>query len=519
MKMTGTPSTGRRSSGRLLGLAATAALTVAATIGVTTHSRSADAGAPPATDTSTIAWGDCSDGAESWQCASLTVPIDYARPDGPTIDLALTRLPASDQARRIGPLVLNFGGPGGPAVVTSHQLAPLMFSDEMRARFDLVGFDPRGVGESAPLDCKLDLEAYYAVDITPDTPAEREAQVKAGRAFSDACAANGGPLLPFMGTDSVVQDMERLRIALGEDKLSFWGPSYGTSIAVQYVEQFPSHVRAFSIEDVLATEIKGLQWLKEVTVGYEQSFNAFLAGCAADTACPFHSGGNPGAAFDAMMARLDNNPLAVPGDPRPVGQSEVLEVIDGGLWRLANWPELATALAMIDAGDATGVRKWADGARGRGPDGAWEAPNGMYVHLAVTCVDNQFPHDVAAYQAFVDEVMKLTPRAGAYYLNKGFACVDWPAPGRATRPAPTGHGLPLLVVGGTNDNQTPYIWAERLAGQLDNSVLLTREGAGHTSYLLSTCVAEHVDAYLLNLTLPAPGTVCPSVGGIFNLHN
>src|SRR4051794_22542061 len=132
------------------------------------------AGTPKA-NAQSLAWGPCADEAEGWQCASLTVPVDYSHPDGASMDLALTRLPASDPVRKIGPLVLNFGGPGGPAVVTSHEMGKVIFSDEIRARFDLVGFDPRGVGESAGIDCKVDLAAYYAIDTSPDTAAERQA--------------------------------------------------------------------------------------------------------------------------------------------------------------------------------------------------------------------------------------------------------------------------------------------------------------------------------------------------------
>jgi pimeloyl-ACP methyl ester carboxylesterase len=472
---------------------------------------------PEAERVQPIAWSECADGAEGWQCATLAVPLDYAKPDSPTIDLALTRLPASDPARRIGPLVLNFGGPGGPAVSTVHELGPVMFSDEIRARFDLVGFDPRGVGASAPLDCKVDLEAYYAVDISPDTPAERQAQIEAGRRFADGCGANGGPLLAQMGTDNVVRDLERLRLALDVEQFSFWGPSYGTSIAVQYAEQYPQHVRAFSIEDVLATELDGATFTKEVIAGYEMAFNAFLADCAASPACAFHSGGNPGAAFDALMARLDQTPLVAADDPRPVTQSDLLAIVDAVLWRLSTWGELAEALKLAEAGDAASLRKFADNVRGRGPDGTYEEPNSVYTFAAVHCLDNSFPRDVTALQSVAAEVATLAPRTGAFYMNLGYACVSWPAPHRATPAPPTGHGAPpLLVVGATLDNQTPYIWAQRLAGQLEGAVLLTREGSGHTSYFLSSCVVEAVDAYLLELTLPEPGTVCDSTGGIFS---
>jgi pimeloyl-ACP methyl ester carboxylesterase len=515
--MSGNPSL-RGASPRLvlIVLAAVALLGLAALTGNARPER-ASAGVPGTASEQALAWTDCDDHVEGWQCAILTVPLDYARPDGATIDLALTRLPASDPARRIGPLVLNFGGPGGPAVSTSHQLAPHMFSEELRARFDLVGFDPRGVGLSAPLDCKVDLDAFYAVDPSPDTAAERQAQIDAARGFADACTAHGGALLPFMGTDNVVRDLERLRQALGVERFSFWGPSYGTSIAVQYIEQYPTHVRAFSIEDVLANDLDGPTFVKEVAVGLEQAFNAFLADCAVTPECPLASDGDPGAAFDALMAHLDQTPLVAAGDPRPVTQGDILELVYGGVSRLSNWPELAAALSAAAAGDATSLRMIADSVHGRSPDGTYEGANGLYAFLAVSCVDQSFPRSVAAYESLTAETMALAPRTGAYYLNLGFPCVFWSAPSRPLPAPPTGRGTPpLLVVGGTLDPQTPYIWAERLARQLESAVLLTREGSGHTSYWLSRCVVEVVDAYLLELTLLAPGTVCDSSGGLFS---
>jgi pimeloyl-ACP methyl ester carboxylesterase len=467
----------------------------------------------------TLVWASCEDGAAGWECASLTVPVDYAHPDGPTIDLALTRLPASEPARRIGPLLINFGGPGGPAVSSLHELGMVMFSDEIRARFDLVGFDPRGVGASAPLDCQLDLDAYYAIDTSPDTDAERQAQAEAGRRFAEGCASHGGVLLPFMGTDNVVRDLERIRQALGVEQFSFWGPSYGTSIAVQYVEQYPTHVRAFSIEDVLATALDGPTLFREVAAGYEQAFNAFLADCAADRRCAFHSNGDSGVAFDALMARLEREPLVSTTDPRPVTQSDLLAVVDAAIWRLASWPELAEALAAADTGDADVLRRVVDNVRGRRPDGTYDsvAVNSLYAFSAVHCLDNSFPRSREAFESLAAEVMALAPRTGGVYLNVGAACVFWPAPHRPMLAAPTGRGAPpLLVVGGTLDNQTAYVWAERLARQLESAVLLTREGAGHTSYFHSRCVVEAVDAYLLELRLPAPGTTCPSTGGLFS---
>jgi len=499
---------------------AAAVLAVIAALKVDAHSSHAPQDAPATPSEQALTWSECKDHAEGWQCATLAVPIDYAQPNGATIDLALTRLPASDPARRIGPLLVNMGGPGGAAVGTLHEAGTAFFSEEMRARFDLIGFDPRGIGASAPLDCKLDLDAYYAVDISPDNAAERAAWMEAGRRFAEGCTAHGGTLLPFIGTDNVVRDVERIRQALGAEQFSFWGPSYGTSISVQYAEQYPAHVRAFALDAAIATELDGPTFLKEVIAGYEASFNAFLADGAAAPQCPFYSDGNPGAAFDALMARLDQTPLVAAGDPRPVGQTDILWVVDAALSKLAAWPELAEALAAASAGDGDTLRVVVDKIRSRHPDGTYEPPNGFYAFHAVHCLDNSFPRSAAAVETLAAEVMTFAPRTGAFYMNAGPVCAHWSTPYRSTPATPAGRGLPpMLVVGGTIDTQTPYVWSVRLAQQLPTAVLLTRDGSGHASYLLSRCVVEAVDAYLLELRVPAPGTVCDSTGGLFSPHD
>jgi len=308
--------------------------------------------ATPTASSAAVAWSPCADG---WECGAVAVPLDYADPAGEAIDLALTRLPAADPSRRIGVLLVNFGGPGGTAVSTLHEVGAQLFPDELRARFDLVGFDPRGVGESAPLDCRIDLRGYYALDPSPDDAAERQAQVDGARDFAARCAANGGALLAAMGTENVVRDMERVRIALGEQTLSYLGLSYGTSIGARYADRYPDRVRAFALDAVLAPSLDGATLLTQWSAGYERSFDAFLADCSAALTCPFHAGGDAGAAFDGLMQRLDAAPLAVAGDPRPVGQSAVLAAIDGTLWNPPQWPQLAAALAAAAGGDGTDV--------------------------------------------------------------------------------------------------------------------------------------------------------------------
>jgi pimeloyl-ACP methyl ester carboxylesterase len=502
-------------TGRLVAIGAV--LVVLMTCGVSAGAAGpAKQEARPASTSTVLAWGPCGDGAAGWECATLAVPRDYADPTGPTIDVALTRLRAGSPARRIGALVVNPGGPGGGAVSFLHGYAAAFFPDETRARFDLIGFDSRGVEASGQIDCRADLDTYDALDPSPDNAAEWQAWLAGGRDYAAACAANAGALLPFMGTENVVSDMERVRVALGEEKLSFLGFSWGTNLGARYADRYPDRVRAFALDSPLLTfsDVAGLlpQWVS----GYERSFDVFLADCAAAQTCPFHAGGNPGAAYDALMTKLDATPLEVGGKgaARQVGQHAVLDAVDDLLSNPTTWPRLASALAAAAGGDGSAVLALADERNGRQADGTYGP--GYSVFLAVSCLDFPVTHDPAAFEALATKAAVIAPRLGAYYATQIVPCVYWPTPPTPAAAPPVAHGAPpILLVGATLDTRDPYQWALDMAGQLESAVLLTREGTGHTSYALSACAEDAINAYLLDLKLPAPGLVCPSTGGLF----
>jgi pimeloyl-ACP methyl ester carboxylesterase len=462
-----------------------------------------------------LAWSACAVGG-GWECATLSVPLDYANPTGLAIDLALTRLPAADPARRIGALVFNCGGPGCPTVTFMQQLGLVLFPDETRARFDLVGFDPRGVGDSGQIDCQPDYDAYYAIDPSPDDDAEREAWLAGGRAFAEACAANAGDLLPFLGTENVVSDMERLREALGEETISFLGLSYGVSIGARYADRYPDRVRAFALDSALPVVADTATFVPEWVDAIERAFDAYLADCAAALTCPFHSGGDPAAAFDALMARVDAAPLEVSTEigTRLVGQRAVLDAVNARLSGPSGWPDLAAALAAAAGGDGAPVLAIADQVNERSPDGSYGPGNTVF--LAVGCLDFDIAKDPAAYEALAAKAAMIAPRLGAYYATWTLPCVFWPAPPIPAPHAPVAAGAPpILVVGATLDTQDAYSWSVDLAGQLESGVLLRREGTGHPSYWNSACVADTINAYLIDLTLPPANLICPSTGGMF----
>jgi pimeloyl-ACP methyl ester carboxylesterase len=479
------------------------------------RARSKAIATPTTTGIAPLDWTACEGGGE-WECATLAAPLDYADATGKTIDLAVTRLPAADATRRIGALLFNCGGPGCPAVSFLHESGTLLFPDETRARFDLVGFDPRGTGASAPVACGIDWEAWLAIDPSPDDDAEWEAWLAGGQAFAAACAANGGDLLPFMGTEHVVTDMERLRQALGEETISFLGLSYGTSLGARYADRYPERVRAFALDSALLSFVDPVTFVPEWVDGIERSFDALLADCAAAMTCPFHSGGNPGAAFDALMAELDTRPLEVAAEDgvRLVGQRAVLDAVDGSLSRPPRWPQLAAALAAAQAGDGTAVLALADQRNERLPDGTY-APGGE-LFLAVSCLDFALPKDPVAYQALATKAATIAPRLGAYYATWVLPCIFWPAAPTPASHAPVAQGAPpILVIGATLDTQDPYQWSVDMVAQLQSGVLLTREGTGHPSYFTSRCVEDAVNAYLLDLELPSPDLVCDSTNGLF----
>jgi pimeloyl-ACP methyl ester carboxylesterase len=472
-------------------------------------------GSPVAATSAPLSWTACAGTTGGWECADLAVPLDYADSGGPAIDLAVTRLPAGDPTRRIGSLFFNCGGPGCPTASFLHQAGMLLFPDEIRARFDLIGFDPRGIGASEPLDCQIDWGSYLALDPSPDDAVEREAWLAGGRDYAGACAANGGDLLPFMGTENVVSDMERLREALGEEAISFLGLSYGTSLGARYADRYPNRVRAFALDSGLPSFIDPVTFVPQWVDGIERSFDAFLADCADAMTCPFSSGGDPGAAFDTLMTSLDATPLAVEMDSgsRLVGQRAVLDAIDVTLSQPARWSQLASALAAAARGDGAPILALADQRNERLPDGTYHP--GAETFLGVGCLDFPITRDQATFETLAAKAAGVAPRLGAYYATWVLPCAFWPVAPAPASHAPVAAGAPtILVVGATLDTQDPYQWSLDMAAQLEPGVLLRRDGTGHPSYLESACVEEAINAYLLELTLPPANLICDSAGGL-----
>lgn len=454
-----------------------------------------------------LAWSSC---AAPFECATVRVPIDYAHPANGSIDLALIRLPSTGRGARIGDLVTNPGGPGGSGVEFVRDEAFYVFSPALRDQFDIVGFDPRGVGLSDPIECVdgATMDRLNALDPVPDQPGELTALVDGAKTFDAGCVANSGPLLPFMSTIDAAKDLEQIRIALRDPKLTYLGFSYGTFLGSTYADLYPDRVRALVLDGAVDATVDDLGEVQAQS--FADAFSRFLADCGSQPACPFYNGGHPGPVYDALMARIDAVPLPAPalGNARQVGPGEALTGVVAALYDRGAWPILARALALAQDGDGSILLELADALNERRPDGTY--PNLSAANTAVMCADFTASTDLATYEALAHESGTRIPRFGAASVYLGLDCAFWPFHPSRDPVAPVARGAPpILVIGTTGDPATPYAWAVALANQLTSGVLLTRKGEGHTAYGRSTCVTGLVDTYLLTLAVPKAGTVCP----------
>lgn len=465
-------------------------------------------------------WRDCGSG---FQCAAITVPLDYDRPDGATLDVSAKRLPAAG-GDRIGSLLVNPGGPGGSGVDYVTNAANIVSAD-VRERFDIVGFDPRGVARSSPVYC-LDaagLDAYQGARFdTRDGDGDQSELTAKGerrmqrevKTFVAACEENSGDMLAHVGTADVARDVDILRAVLGDEMLSYLGKSYGTAIGAHYADRFPERVRALVLDGGLDPGADQLDLSVQQAEGFSIALDAFVEDCVSRPDCPL--GGEGGGVESAMrrlhglLADVGRTPLESSlGDGREVTRSRVESGLLGALYSKDLWEQARTALADAYDGDGTALLRLGDRVYGRGEsDRSYR--NSAAALVAVNCADSASPRTVPAYREAAIEAKEASPVFGPSLAWNAMACAYWPEEAVAD-PAPlTAEGAdPILVVGTTRDSATPYRWSRRLADRLDSGVLLTREGDGHTGYRMgNTCVDAAVDEYLINAKAPKKGTVC-----------
>ena len=449
-----------------------------------------------------ISWQEC----DSFECAEFAVPLDYGDPGGGELTLSLVRLPAGDADERIGPLFLNPGGPGGSAIEFLRQVA-FAIPAEVKQRFDLVAFDPRGVGESSPILCHDDVQRLLSLDPDPQTDEEWQAIVNTVQEFADLCAERAGEALPFYGTVNVARDMDRIREGLGEDQISYLGFSYGTSIGQVYADLFPGGVRAMVLDGALDASLTADQRNLEQILGFEAALGRFMDYCR-ETAC-FDV--DPLEAIETVIERSGEAPIPAPGVDRPLGQGDAVWGLIGSLYARFQWAGLANAIEEALEGDGSRMVRIVDLLWGRNADGSYD--NFFEGNVAVNCLDQAVERDPDHHRMLSQQFAEQAPILGAWggYLN--ITCALWPAePSPPAVPKATG-APPILVIGNTGDPATPYKWAVALSQQLESGVLLTNDAEGHTAYLqFNDCVDSIVHAYLLELEAPEEGASCGNAG-------
>lgn len=423
------------------------------------------------------------------------------------MEISLNRQRATSPGQRIGSLVINPGGPGQAGTrLLGRDLGAL--TPTVKQRFDVVEMDPRGVGNSGGFRCNEGSSTSSGagtgakVDPVPTTPEARDTLIDANRGYAQACARAAGPLLGFIGTVDVARDLEQLRKALGEERLSFLGISYGTLVGATYADLFPTHVRALVLDGVIDPALPTFELWMAQAVGFQQQLDAFFASCG--SGCAWQPGIPLADALDRLTRRIRTQPLDA-GGGSVVGVSELYTALFSRLYSRSRWGSLASALGAAERGDGGPILSITRSYLGDTP-GASINPDASN---AINCLDHPVETDVTEYDALAADAATRSRHFGPYLAWAGLMCATWQAqPSRAPHPVAAPGAPAALVIGTTSDPATPFAWAQSVAEAFDQAVLLTRNGTGHVAYFSSSCVRGAVDAYLVNLTPPAPGTVC-----------
>jgi pimeloyl-ACP methyl ester carboxylesterase len=498
----------------------------------------------PSAAASTVPWTPCRDG---FQCATVRVPLDYDQPAGAKIDLAVIRLPAGDPKRRIGSLFVNPGGPGGSGVDVVRGAAPIV-PLELRARFDIVGFDPRGIIRSTPLRCFDTLDEALAVlppFAFPVTRPEETVQRTADRTLASACRSHGGPILNHMSTADVARDMDFLRAAVGDKKLNYLGFSYGSFLGQVYANLYPNRVRSIVIDGVLdpiawttghGPEARTQPFTTRLRSdeGAQRTLNEFFRLCdAAGPNCDF--AGHAKQRYAAMAAKLRKSPLVIgePPDTFTFTYADLVANTLGGLYSPAIWPDLGAFLASVEAqvnaanpaaATAAGARVKATLARLRAGLGLAATAQEPYNNVVegfpgVGCSDSVNPASFDAWPRAAADADRRFGYFGRLWTWASSVCHPWPATAGQDRylgPWNRHTASPVLVVGNFFDPATRYQGAVTASRLLPNSRLLSYAGWGHTAFLSGNfCVDSNVTAYLLTTRVPKAGTVCQPQGSPF----
>lgn len=452
-----------------------------------------------------IHWHDCSGN----RCGHFEVPLDYAHPGGRSIRIAVLKVPAS--GKRIGSLVVNPGGPGGSGIEYA-AAGSLQFGQRLASRYDIVGFDPRGVGASTPLHClgTREMDKVVSFDPDPETAAERHEMDALWHAFGEGCVKRSGALVQHVSTVEAARDMDILRAVLGSRKLDYMGASYGTYLGATYAGLYPTHVGRFVLDGAVDPALSNRAMAIEQAHGFETALRAYLQDCVDQGGCFLGDTVEAGAQrIRALYDQLEKQPMKTDDPGRPL--TEGLGMI--GTWLplyvKSYWPQLTEALrAAIEHGDGSKLLSLADFYLGRGSRSYRD--NSMEMLNAVNCLDHpdsvpsdEVPKEFPAFE-------KASPTFGKAFAFSLSSCADWPAKGdRKSAPIRAAGAPPIVVVGTTRDPATPLKWAEALASELASGRLIVRDGDGHTGFQQgNACVDSAVEDFLIKGKVPPKRLAC-----------
>lgn len=447
---------------------------------------------------SDIEWSPC---GAALECGSFEVPFDYRDPSGGRFELPVTRRLADSTDRRIGSLLVNPGGPGGSALAYA-EYAESIFGASILERFDIVAWDPRGVGSSRPaVDCVDTMDDYFALDSTPDDDIETTALLEGARDFAEGCRDRSGEVLAHVGTVDAASDIDVLRRALGERTISFIGFSYGTQLGATWATIFPDTVRAAVFDGAVDPTASYVDGLVAQAGGFERSLDAFLDWCD-ERSCSFiRPGSDARASYDGLIATVEADP------PRNVGRPATTEgVVSIGvsesLYGDSSWPRLAEALDALADGDGAGLLGLFDSYFGGYDDG--HPSNMLDAYFAVTCADRRVPiapDDVLAREARLTEI---APRLGRSWIQEMLVCAQWTLPPSESLDVSAPTSVRIVVVGSVGDAATPLEGTRNMVRALGNARLVVSPMERHTTYGSDGCVTEAVEAYLVEPLTDGP---------------
>ena len=457
-----------------------------------------------------LEWADCDDGA---QCTTVRVPLDWNNPSAETdISLALARHTATGTAQ--GSLFVNPGGPGASGYDLVHDDVDYAVSADLQSNFDVIGWDPRGVGRSTPVTCyddaALDDFIYGLPAADPDSAGWLDEATASAVAFGEACAANTGPALEFVDTQSTVSDLDLMRALVGDKKLNYFGYSYGSDIGMYYIDRYPSKVGRIVLDGATDSTVTSFDVSLTQSIGFERSLRAYLEACPSLDGCPFTGDVRVDlATVRSLYDALDESPIAAP-DGREMDGGVLDIAMSMGLYSADYWPELNDLFSEVLRGETDTAFYLADSYYGRDTDGTY-IDNSLEAFIAISCVDYPVETDAKVLAAQDAQLLKAAPTTTRLTQGGDLVCANWPYAYRGGPvSAVTGAGAdPVLVVSTTGDPATPYEWGVALADQLESAQLVTFNGEGHTAYGQGNeCVVSTVDDYFLTGAVPASDPDC-----------